>query len=71
VGDRVGRRAKAVAARPRSLLIFHPSMREDVAVDAGDGRPARRMLVAFVGRPVVIRRRGRVRSRGGERSTGS
>jgi hypothetical protein len=51
--------------------MFRPSMREGVAVDAGGHRPAQSMLVALMGRPMVIRRRGRVLSRGGKTSTGS
>jgi hypothetical protein len=51
--------------------MYHPSMRLGVAVDAGGRRPTRSMLVASLGRPVVIRRRGRVLARGGNASTGS
>jgi hypothetical protein len=39
-------------------------------VDAGGRRPTPIMLVACEGRPVVIRRRGRVLARGGNSSTG-
>ena len=48
-----------------------PSMRQDVAADAGGHRQTRSMLEASMGRPVVIRRRGRVLARGGDSSTGS
>ena len=57
--------------RARSLLMNRPSMRQDVAVDAGGRRPTRWMLVASMGWPAVIRRRGRVLTRGGNSSTGS